>query len=503
MGVDTGTLGADEETEPSVLRELISERNGSPPGGLGELSLFGSGARTLGAPALGNGGAEGVGGAAFGSEGAGGASFGNEGADGAGAPDFGTDGGKDGGSDGGTDLGNEGADGAGAADDAGAAFRAASEAEAGTVSTTYDSLLLELISAKKGRPPAIGLAGAAFGAELFADGGAAAGGGGGGGAWEFPEGSGGGGGGRPLGAEGGGVGGGAVFAEGVLLCEADAPGKGGGAPGTGGGALGSGGAELLAGCSSNEPMELTLLFFKWLDFFGREGGILGGALLVSAPGAGGGGAWLGKGGGAEGTGGLGAAVFPGLCDGLDGAEGIDSAFCAAEGGTPIPGISGAEDGTMPSLLSVLDTDLSLGIPPANISPNCGTPDRGIDGADVPDDAALLGAPLDTLGDELESINGFDLSTVTAFFNCVPFLISPNKALRPGVTAGGGGGPEEPPPRFIGGAGGGGGGGGGGPAMISGVENRALATTVWCVGVLSGRLVYIYSTSYLTPQDKLS
>lgn len=58
-----------------------------------------------------------------------------------------------------------------------------------------------------------------------------------------------------------------------------------------------------------------------------------------------------------------------------------------------------------------------------------------------------------VGTLLESIIGFDLSTVTAFFNLVPLRISPSKASTPIGGAGGGPLPNE-------GAGGGGGGGGG-------------------------------------------
>lgn len=54
---------------------------------------------------------------------------------------------------------------------------------------------------------------------------------------------------------------------------------------------------------------------------------------------------------------------------------------------------------------------------------------------------------------LPSMNGLDLSTVTAFFNLVPFRISPNNASTAIGGADGGPLPNE-------GAGGGGGGGGG-------------------------------------------
>lgn len=67
--------------------------------------------------------------------------------------------------------------------------------------------------------------------------------------------------------------------------------------------------------------------------------------------------------------------------------------------------------------------------------------------------------------DLESKMGPDLSTVTAFFNLAPFLISPRRASRPASIAGGGLGTEledGPAPNP---GGGGGGGGGGGPAMF--------------------------------------
>lgn len=65
--------------------------------------------------------------------------------------------------------------------------------------------------------------------------------------------------------------------------------------------------------------------------------------------------------------------------------------------------------------------------------------------------------------DFESKTGPDLSTVTAFFNLVPFLISPRRASRPASITGGGTGTDDGPPPNPGG--GGGGGGGGGPAMF--------------------------------------
>lgn len=56
--------------------------------------------------------------------------------------------------------------------------------------------------------------------------------------------------------------------------------------------------------------------------------------------------------------------------------------------------------------------------------------------------------------------GLDLSTVVAFFNLAPFLISPNNASLPGG--------KFPKPD---GGGGGGGGGGGAAIAISNVSNQ--------------------------------
>lgn len=108
---------------------------------------------------------------------------------------------------------------------------------------------------------------------------------------------------------------------------------------------------------------------------------------------------------------------------------------------------------------------NFGIPAANMSPNCGAPlggAAGIEGADIE-------APgTDAAGAEaFESIAGLDLSTVTAFFNLVPFLMSPNNASLPGGMTGGGPGGKSPedPPNVMGG----GGGGGGGPGIIFSVD----------------------------------
>ena len=178
----------------------------------------------------------------------------------------------------------------------------------------------------------------------------------------------------------------------------------------------------------------------------------------------------GGGAGTEGTGGAetdGTDGIDGFCSvcllGLD--DGIGGASCGllACGLDEGTGIVGADGGTIPDLLSCLFTDFNFGIPPAKMSPNWGTP-LGGGGAGAPcdpdEDDEGAGIPMDP--DDLESKMGFDLSTVVAFFNLAPFLISPSKASLPaGITEGGPGGKFDDPPS----AGGGGGGGGGGPAIL--------------------------------------
>lgn len=358
----------------SDLRALISERKGRPPGtgGLGaSCAMGGSGALV----SLAGGALVGTGG---GGGGAGGAVV-------LGAESF-----WGGGSLEGRDMRGFGA-----------------EPEVGTESTTWVSSLLELISAKNGSAPRAGVgAGAeALALEDFrAIGGA--GGAGGGGARDIAGAGGAGGGGGADGAVAGGTGG-ALGGGAVDL------GSGGGAPGTGGGADGTGGAgEGGSGdgaLSSNELIEPILLFFKWPAFLGRDGGILGGGLSELEPddgtggailGSGGArfgrggacfgrdGAWFGRGGGAEGAAGAGGAENVGALvggggaggadgDGADGAAGAAGLWLGLEGAlgasalgfSPIVGIWGADGGTIPDRLSVLLTDLSLGIPPANMSPN--------------------------------------------------------------------------------------------------------------------------------------
>lgn len=75
--------------------------------------------------------------------------------------------------------------------------------------------------------------------------------------------------------------------------------------------------------------------------------------------------------------------------------------------------------------------------------------------------------------------GADLSLVTAFFNALPFLMSPKSAFLSGVMAGGAGGV---PPSGGGIPGGGGGGGGGGPAML-----LSMCCVLCGVEVQGGRL----------------
>ena len=183
-------------------------------------------------------------------------------------------------------------------------------------------------------------------------------------------------------------------------------GSGGGAEGRGGGPEGTGGAWGVNTDSedcvlSKEPSELMELDFKWPSFRGLDGGIFGtlrdaegrdDGTCGTAEGKGGaaegkGGAADGKGGGPEEVGGVsneGAAEeavirfrFGGLVSGVCGACGAEC--CGRDtgciGGT---GILGAEAGTRPLRLSF--TLLSLGIPPAKISPNWGGPPDGNGGA---------------------------------------------------------------------------------------------------------------------------
>lgn len=188
----------------------------------------------------------------------------------------------------------------------------------------------------------------------------------------------------------------------------------------------------------------------------------------------------GKGGAADGNGGIadgnggttdGNGGCPGTCGARDDPEsrflfcGLDSgargatgaSFCGAEGAWPgCIGIFGADVGTMPLRLSF--TLLSLGIPPAKISPNCGGPPEGKDGALGADTWPVGASGAEVRIDTFESIWGFDLSTVTAFLRFIPLRISPSKASLPaGIDDGGGGGRFRPA--------GGGGGGGGGPAIF--------------------------------------
>lgn len=90
-----------------------------------------------------------------------------------------------------------------------------------------------------------------------------------------------------------------------------------------------------------------------------------------------------------------------------------------------------------------------------------------------------------------SIIGFDLSTVVAFFNLAPFLISPNNASLPGGIEGGGPGGKLPK------LGGGGGGGGGGGAAILYIciylyysESGSLANQAYCCLALTLQILEI-------------
>lgn len=323
-------------------------------------------------------------------------------------------------------------------------------------STTYVSSLLLLISFKNGKPP--DKAGALF--VLFDC---------------FPvEGNVGG---------GGGPGGGGGGTAGDWLLATD-----GGVPdGNGGADVGSGGADMLG----NGGGAVGINCF-WPGLFGGIFGFdLFGMLSVSEEEIDGtGGAVGGIIGGAAGeTEGICGACGGGIV-GMDGADGGDIVGMDGADGGDIVGIDGAAgglkfieflfglpDGTfgndgadiVGSLGFVSDVALclSLGIPPANISPNCGGPP--IDGTwGAPEEKeGIAGAPIDGPldDDELDElpITGADLSFVTAFFKWAPFLISPSKAFLSGVTLG------NP---WAGGAiaggipgGGGGGGGGVGPMMI--------------------------------------
>ncbi|KAF8002070.1 hypothetical protein HF325_003035 [Metschnikowia pulcherrima] len=250
--------------------------------------------------------------------------------------------------------------------------------------------------------------------------------------------------------------------------------------GTGGGASGKGGGSVLGGGGfpegvtkeswlSPEATEENDSDRKCVSFFGLLGGIFGtfkeardGADVAAdsgatgATGGNGGGTTEGSGGGAAFgiVGATGTFLRGGLVVGVAGT----GAECGREAlGT---GILGAVGGTIPDLLSLL-TDLSLGIPPAKISPNCGAIDTA--GAPLPPGVApdgIGGPPADT-EDGFVPSNGFDLSTVTVFFKRMPFWISPSKASRPaGIFAGGPGISRLGAP-----IGGGGGGGGGGPAIV--------------------------------------
>lgn len=101
------------------------------------------------------------------------------------------------------------------------------------------------------------------------------------------------------------------------------------------------------------------------------------------------------------------------------------------------------------------TCFNVGIPPANISPNCGTIGAPEGGCGTDEGAPICGGAL--VVDPLTV--GADLSFVTAFLSFIPLWMSLKRAFLPAETFGNCGGR---PPDIIGG--GGGGGGGGGPAI---------------------------------------
>lgn len=124
-------------------------------------------------------------------------------------------------------------------------------------------------------------------------------------------------------------------------------------------------------------------------------------------------------------------------------------------GAGIPGMRGADGGTIPPRLSAPPRDLSLGMPPAKMSPSDGGPGAGAPPARGAESADGGGARAPVEPEAFESNSGFDLSTVTAFLSLAPLRMSPKRASRPMAVGGGG-----PPSAAAPGGGGGGGGGGG-------------------------------------------
>lgn len=248
-------------------------------------------------------------------------------------------------------------------------------------------------------------------------------------------------------------------------------GIGGGARGNGGGPGGapSGGAGGAGGAPipSSETTDECDAVRKWDSFLGLLGGSFGtfnddpgsgaSGARGGAVGGNGGGNAFGRGGGVEGVSGTEEGTF---LRGGGRASGTSGTSSGAEFAVPGTGTRGALGGTIPARLS--RTDLSLGIPPAKMSPNCGPAGRCARGAarGVDPDAPGTGMAAET-DDGFVSRSGFDLSTVTVFLSRMPLWISPKRASRPaGILAGGPGGMS----RLGAPMGGGGGGGGGGPAI---------------------------------------
>lgn len=164
-------------------------------------------------------------------------------------------------------------------------------------------------------------------------------------------------------------------------------------------------------------------------------------------------------GGVSGTGGAAENGIPGMGGAADGGA-LGMGGAVADG--VAPGINGKFNDGAELTFALLLTCFSLGIPPAKISPSCGAPFPGIGGADI--DGPLVLAALELPGVD-ETISpptvGALLSLVSAFFNFIPFLMSPKRASRPCMTELAGLGAVPP---FNAGGGGGGGGGAEAPAI---------------------------------------
>ncbi|QHS75044.1 Vrp1 [Saccharomyces paradoxus] len=205
-----------------------------------------------------------------------------------------------------------------------------------------------------------------------------------------------------------------------------------------------------------QELQRMVVKLRFLGTFGAE------ALDNGSGGAADNGA-LGIGGAAEdgilGIGGAEDGGIPGTAGADDsGALGIGGA--ATEG--IAPGICGAFDDGENLVLASLLTCFNFGIPPAKISPNCGAPIPGTGGADIEGPLLLMVLELPEADETAPPPTiGALLSFVSAFFNFIPFLMSPKRASRPCITDFAGLG-ALPPPN----AGGGGGGGGAGAPAIS-------------------------------------